>query len=174
VHSVALDALLPAPAPDAANAESVPSITVQQTAEAAAQWVEPPDDPAALVDLAALPETGLQDDALPEPPTDEALAVVPSPAESWGLSKLPWLTLIPVLWLTGSVVWLLLAAWRTWRFHQLLHHARLGPPSLQQEARRLARHLGLNDSPRVWLVPGRVSPMLWALDGTPRLLLPAE
>src|SRR5262249_32942770 len=44
----------------------------------------------------------------------------------------------------------------------------------QQEAEALAARLGLARCPRVCLVPGAVSPMLWALGGAARLLLPAE
>lgn len=174
LHSVSLDAYLPAATPEAVGADPVASVAVQQVDAEAADWIEPPDDAAPAMDLAGLPEIEPLDEASQQPAMDQTPAVVPSPAESWRLSELPWMTLIQACWLTGSLAWLLLAAWRMWRFHCLLRHARLGPPSLQQEARRLARQLGLNDSPRVCLVPGRVSPMLWALDGTPRLLLPAE
>src|SRR5439155_14590304 len=45
---------------------------------------------------------------------------------------------------------------------------------LQQEAIRLARLFGLEESPGVWLVPGVVSPLLWAVAGYPRLMLPAS
>src|SRR5262249_42722043 len=39
-------------------------------------------------------------------------------------------------------------------------------------AEQLAGRLGLRRCPGVWLVPGPVCPMLWALGGAPRLLLP--
>src|SRR5207248_6837290 len=39
--------------------------------------------------------------------------------------------------------------------------------------RELAQRVGLAWRPKVWFVPGRVSPMLWALAGSPRMLLPA-
>jgi beta-lactamase regulating signal transducer with metallopeptidase domain len=61
---------------------------------------------------------------------------------------------------------------RLCRFRRLLRFARPAPAPLQARARRLGTRLGLRRCPDVWLVPGPVSPMLWALAGPPRLLLP--
>ncbi len=80
---------------------------------------------------------------------------------------------VPV-WAAGSALWLALAAVRAIRFHRLLRQAQPAPASLQQLAGRLARRLGLGLAPPVFFVPGRVSPMLWALVGRARLLVPAE
>jgi beta-lactamase regulating signal transducer with metallopeptidase domain len=82
-------------------------------------------------------------------------------------------TLLGIGWLAGSVAWLGLAIYRTGRFRRVLRHAQPAPIELQREAKRLARQLGLSRCPGVWLVPGRVSPMLWALSGKPRLVLPS-
>jgi Zn-dependent protease with chaperone function len=79
---------------------------------------------------------------------------------------------VAVPWLTGCGLWLALAVRRLRRFRRLLRFARPAPEPLQQRACRLAWRLGLRRCPRVWLVPGPVSPMLWALVGPPRLLLP--
>src|SRR5258707_575541 len=46
------------------------------------------------------------------------------------------------------------------------------PPPLQKRARRLAERLGLRRCPDVWLLPGRVAPLLWAAGGRPRVFLP--
>src|SRR5262249_25986575 len=68
---------------------------------------------------------------------------------------------VGICWLAGSSAWLMLLVSRTRRFYRLLRHARPAPPALREEARRLAWRLGLADCPGVWLVPGRVSPLVW-------------
>jgi beta-lactamase regulating signal transducer with metallopeptidase domain len=83
-----------------------------------------------------------------------------------------WFCLIGCLWPAGTIAWFTVAGRRLWRFAHSLRHARPAPPALQAEAEALAQRLGLTDWPRVWLVPGAVSPMLWAVGRTPRLLLP--
>jgi hypothetical protein len=60
------------------------------------------------------------------------------------------------------------------RFQSLLRYARPAPEWLWAEAAELAARLDLGRCPEVWLLPGRVSPMLWALSGEPRLFLPAR
>jgi hypothetical protein len=75
-------------------------------------------------------------------------------------------------WLAGSLLWLGATAWRVRRFRRLLRFARPAPPELGERACALAGRLGLRRCPGVWLVPGPVSPMLWALGGPARLLLP--
>jgi beta-lactamase regulating signal transducer with metallopeptidase domain len=75
-------------------------------------------------------------------------------------------------WLAGAVLW---AAWvfaRVGRFRSVLRHARRASGELQTEAESLARRLGLRRCPAVWLVPGAVSPMVWALGQSPCLLFP--
>jgi beta-lactamase regulating signal transducer with metallopeptidase domain len=93
-------------------------------------------------------------------------APVPAPAFSWKVA-------LAIVWVSGSLLWWALAGWRVYRFQALLRHARPAPPGLQAHAARLADRLGRKRCPGVWLVPGPLSPMLWALAGTPRLLLPA-
>src|SRR5205807_8511207 len=46
------------------------------------------------------------------------------------------------------------------------------PAELQDRTRRLAERLGLRYCPAVRLVPGRLSPMLWAAGGSPEILVP--
>ena len=48
------------------------------------------------------------------------------------------------------------------------------PGDWQARTDELAERLGLGRYPTVCLVPGRVPPMLWAIGGRPRLLLPTE
>jgi beta-lactamase regulating signal transducer with metallopeptidase domain len=82
------------------------------------------------------------------------------------------IAVLGVVWLSGSLLWLAVAALRVSRFRHLLRLARPAPAALQQQTERLARCLGLVRCPGVWFVPAPISPLLWALGRTPRLLLP--
>jgi bla regulator protein BlaR1 len=94
-----------------------------------------------------------------------------NPAVVW-LELPSWRLLVSAVWLAGSLCWFTVAALRICRFRRLLRHARTAPDEVQQQARRLAVSLGLRRCPAVWFVPAPVSPLLWALVGPPRLLLP--
>lgn len=102
-------------------------------------------------------------------------AFAPSPIEvrevPWPFS---WRAAVLACWLAGSAFWLGLAGLRIVRFVRLLRHATPAPPELQQLAHELARRVGLRAAPGVSLVAGALSPLLWALGGRPRLLLPAQ
>jgi beta-lactamase regulating signal transducer with metallopeptidase domain/TolA-binding protein len=109
------------------------------------------------------------------PPAADAVHIphqplAPWPAEGWA----GWKGLLLTAWLAGSVLWWALACVRVARFRRVLRHARTASPELVARVRRLAGRLGLPRCPGVWLVPARVSPLLWALGWTPRLLLPAD
>jgi beta-lactamase regulating signal transducer with metallopeptidase domain len=85
-----------------------------------------------------------------------------------------WLDLAGPLWLGGSLLclgWMLL---HVYRFGRLLRHARPAPLELQDRVRRLAEQLGMRRCPLLWLVPGAVSPMVWAVGLAPRLLFPVR
>jgi beta-lactamase regulating signal transducer with metallopeptidase domain len=105
---------------------------------------------------------------LPAGPEQEPESAPPS------LTGFSWPALILAVWATGSIGWLGLATVRLARFQRLLRHGRPATAAVQAQARDLASRLGLTSCPGIWMVPGRVSPMLWALVGKPRLLLPAE
>jgi beta-lactamase regulating signal transducer with metallopeptidase domain len=100
----------------------------------------------------------------------------PTPQEeqrtAWAMP--PWEALVGAVWLTGSVLWLGLAATRLRRFRRLLRLAEPASPLVQLEARRVAACLGLKRCPSLWLMPGPVSPMLWSLAGPARVVLPAD
>ncbi len=78
------------------------------------------------------------------------------------------------LWLAGSLLCAVLGVVHVVRFRRLIRRAKPAPSGLSDEAQRLAAQLGLARCPRIWLLPGRITPMLWALLGRPHLLLPAE
>lgn len=85
-----------------------------------------------------------------------------------------WITpAVLTAWLAGSLICLTLTCRRMLAFHRLLRHARRAPSRLQEDAQRLSERLGLARCPAVWLVPGALSPLVWALAGRARLVLPA-
>ena len=116
----------------------------------------PPPRPETPVAVAALP---------PAEPTEEASSF------SFSAFALP---VLGLLWLTGSAAWLALTAVRLRRFQRLLRHAVPAPPELRRQAESVAARLGLPGCPEVQLLPGSLSPMLWGLFGSSRLLLPAQ
>jgi bla regulator protein BlaR1 len=85
-----------------------------------------------------------------------------------------WPQLLRIVWGIGTLIWFLLALERVHHFRRLLRFARPAPAALQERTRRLAHGLGLKRCPRVRLLPGRIAPMLWAIGGPPRLLVPVD
>jgi beta-lactamase regulating signal transducer with metallopeptidase domain len=83
-------------------------------------------------------------------------------------------SIVTTFWLGGTVAVLGLAIARGTAFSRSLCYAMPAPAAWQHTCDRLARRLGLRHSPRVWLVNGPVSPLLWAGFGRPRVLLPAD
>jgi beta-lactamase regulating signal transducer with metallopeptidase domain len=106
------------------------------------------------------------DPAWESPPVPEAPPVAPA-------APFPWRSWAGVVWLAGSSLWVGWVALHVVRFRRALRHARPAPAFLQGEADTLARRLGLRRCPEVRLVPGAVSPMVWALGRRPRLLFPS-
>ncbi len=140
-------------------AEEPPAATVPRPEEEpaavvvlapAAENVPPANEPAATVDLPTVPSSPPS----PDPPL--------------------WPQLLWIVWGVGSLAWFLLALERLHRFRRLLRFAQSAPAPLQERARGLARSLGLSRCPRVRLLPGRIAPMLWAVGGPPRLLVPVD
>src|SRR5262249_9058226 len=130
------------------------------------------------------PEPGpLPEEVLPQVPAENeppaaALVVPAAPgapasraeqAADW--PDFAWLLLLGGLWLSGTLLWLSLAAWRIRQFNRLLGHGRRAADDLQRQAEELAIRLGIC-CPPVWLVPGTVSPMVWAWGWSRRLLVP--
>jgi beta-lactamase regulating signal transducer with metallopeptidase domain len=132
-------------------------------------------------------------DPLPGPPADDAAPLagdllgvaLPGAAEAprapvqaagvraQGRASSEWPAILVTVWLAVSTLWFVGAARQVHLFRRLLRHARPAPDEVQESARALAARLGRGRPPAVWLVPGVVSPMLWALGRAPRLLFPA-
>jgi beta-lactamase regulating signal transducer with metallopeptidase domain len=77
------------------------------------------------------------------------------------------------IWIGGTVAFLIIVVVRVVRFRRCLRYASAGHAELQDRAAILSKKMGIRRCPPVWLVPGGVSPMLWAL-GKARVLVPTE
>jgi bla regulator protein BlaR1 len=97
--------------------------------------------------------------------------LAPAPAFPWK-SWYAVRTVLGCLWLAGSLIWLSVFVWRVLTFHRLLGLGQPADDDLQAQAADLARRIGLQHCPLVWVVPGRVSPLLWKFGRRGRLVLP--
>jgi WD40 repeat protein/beta-lactamase regulating signal transducer with metallopeptidase domain len=112
---------------------------------------------------------------LADPGPQEAIVAVPAPmspapAESSPAGGIA--SLLGVIWLAGTAVWLAWAGVRVVRFGRLLRHARPAPEEVQGLARRLAARLGLARCPAVRLLAGPLPVLVWAV-GRPVVYFPA-
>ena len=90
------------------------------------------------------------------------------------IRALPWALWLGVVWIGGTVAYLMLTLVRFVRFRRLLRVARPIDGALAREANGLVRRLGLARSPEILTVRGRLSPLLWALSRRPKVVLPAD
>jgi beta-lactamase regulating signal transducer with metallopeptidase domain/biopolymer transport protein ExbD len=81
--------------------------------------------------------------------------------------------LLCMTWLGGALIWWSVAAVRLWKFRRLLRQARPGAVDVQAQGRRIAETLGVRHCPPIVFISAPLSPMLWALALSPRLLMPA-
>jgi beta-lactamase regulating signal transducer with metallopeptidase domain len=130
-----------------------------------------PDEPEAFApaeEVVLTPGPAIPADASPPSPPPAPATI---PAEPFAVPA-GWMAAGVVLWLAGTASWTGLAAVRVRRFRRLLRYAQPAPLWLREEVHALASRLGLRRVPGVWLVPGRLAPMLWAVGSAPRLLVP--
>jgi beta-lactamase regulating signal transducer with metallopeptidase domain len=171
---------LPWPSPLTSESSPAPEhlrLTPPRTA------TELPVPSANVPEMADANELPLSDQALPGTPVSH------EPAGTRGESKAPedlpptlpvlpaslfssWHVLVAGLWLTGSCLWWLLAAWRLSGFRRLLRAALPASPFVQARAEALAAQLGLAHCPPIRFLPGSLPPLLWALLGKPCVYLP--
>jgi beta-lactamase regulating signal transducer with metallopeptidase domain len=82
-----------------------------------------------------------------------------------------WLLIVFAL---GAITRWVLALVRVTRFQTLLSDIQPIDSRWQSRVRALAAHIGLRNCPAAYLVPGRVPPMIWAIGGRARLLVPSQ
>jgi beta-lactamase regulating signal transducer with metallopeptidase domain len=88
-----------------------------------------------------------------------------------GRAALPLAEALAFVWLAGSLSVFTFAGYRIYRFCCLFRCARPAAVGLCEQVQLLAQRVGLTVCPTVWLLPGHVSPMVWALGSRPRLLV---
>lgn len=81
-------------------------------------------------------------------------------------------TIVVAVWLAGSLLWLAVAVRRLIAFQKLLRHAEPAPGQIRALAEELANRIGVR-CPAVVVMPGRLTPLVWCLLGSPRLVIPA-
>lgn len=102
---------------------------------------------------------------LPAPVSLAASGSAGDSVPAWGVVGL-------AVWLAGAGAWLGLAVVRTRRFARFLRFSYPAPAGFAREVVAVARRVGLRRGPRVRVVPGPVSPLIWNL-GRPTLFFPA-
>jgi beta-lactamase regulating signal transducer with metallopeptidase domain len=144
----------------AGRAESLPSNTADQER----LRFSSPEDLAAFLTWADL--SGDSERA------DIVVTAADPPSPGVEPTSLDWRECVIPLWIGGAIIWLGWTISSVCRFHRLLRSARPAPSLIQNQTRRLAARLGLQNCPEVCLVPGALSPMIWAIGAAPRLLFP--
>ena len=139
--------------------------------------------------VAVTPQSQLQTPAAPPAPRPSNSAgeparearSYPQPVQPMVLSVAAWVPLgwplmAAVVWLSVSTIWLLSSLFFLVRAVRSLRDATPAAEPLQQRARELAGRIGIGPrrAPKVWLIPGSMSPLLWAIGGCPRLLIPID
>lgn len=122
----------------------------------------------------------LDDATLPAGASDRVipwsqLATAPRPTAA-PVARPSYRWIAPVLlaiWLGGAAICAVISIGRLVCFRRMvLNCAVPAPQAIQRQARALSRRLGMRACPDVWLVPGELSPMLWAAGRATWVLLP--
>jgi beta-lactamase regulating signal transducer with metallopeptidase domain len=134
--------------------------------------VEPPaaappvlEVPTATPEIVALPGG-----SGPSIPAEESFTAFAAPPDE---PALEWQSLALSAWAAGAAGLACLTVVRIVRFRRLLRRLPAAPEDLQRRTKALAQRLGLRRCPLVCLVSAPISPLVWALAGRARLLVPA-
>jgi beta-lactamase regulating signal transducer with metallopeptidase domain/protocatechuate 3,4-dioxygenase beta subunit len=100
-----------------------------------------------------------------EPPAPVDGDPTPGARRAWALAA--------ILWLAGMVLYLALAAVRTFRFLKFLGRALPAPPETVRQVEEISARMGLRRPPRPVVLDGLFSPMLWGFPAPCRIILPA-
>jgi beta-lactamase regulating signal transducer with metallopeptidase domain len=90
------------------------------------------------------------------------------------LSNVSWIQIAGTVWLAGSLAMLTILVRRAWRFRSFLNSIQKRDEYLGVRVAELAHAAGLRVSPRVIVIEGIVSPMLWGLGENARMIFPAQ
>ncbi len=111
----------------------------------------------------------------------QAVATAPDvPLATMTRSKPTWsvdgLRIAMLIWVVGSMLWLLVSVRRIVRFRRWIRDCCAADSEVISAAQHLANRLGLHPEkiPSVRFVDGNASPMLWSLFGRARIILPHD
>ena len=90
------------------------------------------------------------------------------------ISNVHWTSVAMTIWFVGAIVFLARAGWHLERFRRLLRHSHEANDDLIDFVDRLSKRMGLRHRPRLRLVPGSVSPMVFSFGLSPQLILPKD
>ncbi len=93
-------------------------------------------------------------------------------AGRWFLLR--WVQIVALLWTAGTLATLAISLRRILRFRLLLREAWPASGDVQDRVDELSASLGISHPPQVCCIDAKLSPMLWALFGRPRLIIPNE
>jgi len=157
---------------EAPRSRIVDCLDLAEASSPAALPVEEPVDLTQASIEAMVVDLGQEDKEIS--PESNRPALLPALAELSDWLRTDWMRLIGTIWLAGTVTTLLLSCWRIRRFQLLLNEAQPASEEIQDWVDELSAVLGLARPPGVWWVSGKLSPMLWALGRSPRLIIPIE
>ena len=121
------------------------------------------------LDDAALPAGGA-DRVIPWAQLETAPRPPAAPAKP---SSYPWPWVLLAVWLGGTTICTIISIGRLVCFRRMMLNCAVpAPQAIQRQARALSRRLGMRNCPDVWLVPGELSPMLWAAGRATWVVLP--
>jgi beta-lactamase regulating signal transducer with metallopeptidase domain len=113
--------------------------------------------------------------------TNADLAQVPARVETqsfaspfWNTVEIDWSRLLATVWLAGSAASIIIAGRRIVRFRWVLNDAQPASEEVQEWVNELASNLGLERPPTVWWTNAKLSPMVWALCKSARLIIPLD
>ena len=88
------------------------------------------------------------------------------------LLKQHWQAAAIALWAMGILCVVAITVLRISAFQVLLRRAAPAPDFLEAMAKKLCRKMGVRTVPEILVLPVRITPAVWSLTGTPRLILP--
>lgn len=161
----------PAPAPNASPAILPPRHTIAAAPAAEQSPITVADSTARTVP----PITPKQATNAPlKAPFAPAPSLSPRFAALFTKSAAFWTNLAGAAWALGSGIVVVLLVLRAWRFQRFVRLAARVDDRLANRVAVLARSVGLGTCPRVVVVDGVVSPMLWGVGSHTRLIFPAK
>jgi uncharacterized protein (TIGR03067 family) len=90
------------------------------------------------------------------------------------IRSVPWKSWLLPMWLSGSIICLIIVAYRIVGFQRLLRNATPAEEPVMAQAHQLGCLLGLRRSPLIVMLPGRISPVVWQLAGSVTIVLPQD